>query len=65
MKRIALAVTAVALVAAAMAAWSGAVPLATSGADAPSQAKPKAKGGRGARGDAGSWKLWADRIVYP
>ena len=43
MKRIVLAVTAVALVAAAMAAWSGAVPLATSGADAPSQAKPKAK----------------------
>ena len=40
MKRIVLAVTAVALVAAAMAAWSGAVPLAPSGADAPSQAKP-------------------------
>ena len=41
MKRIVLAVTAVALVAAALAAWGGAVPLATSGADAPSQAKPK------------------------
>ncbi len=43
MKRIVLAVTAVALVAAAMAAWGGAVPLASSGADAPSQAKPKPK----------------------
>jgi polar amino acid transport system substrate-binding protein len=43
MKRIVLAVTAVALVAAALAAWGGAVPLATSGADAPSQAKPKPK----------------------
>ena len=43
MKRIVLAVTAVALVAAAMAAWSGAVTLAPSGADAPAQAKPKPK----------------------
>jgi polar amino acid transport system substrate-binding protein len=43
MKRIVPAVTAVALVAAALAAWGGAVPLAPSGADAPSQAKPKAK----------------------
>jgi polar amino acid transport system substrate-binding protein len=39
MKRIVLAVTAVALVAAALAAWGGAVPLASSGADAASQAK--------------------------
>jgi polar amino acid transport system substrate-binding protein len=43
MKRIVLAVTAAALVAASLAAWGGAVPLASSGADAPSQAKPKAK----------------------
>jgi polar amino acid transport system substrate-binding protein len=41
MKRIALVVMALALVAAAMAAWSGAVPLATSGAAAPSATKPK------------------------
>ena len=39
MKRIVLAVTAAALVAAALAAWGGAVPLASSGADASSQAK--------------------------
>jgi polar amino acid transport system substrate-binding protein len=39
MKRIVLAVTAVALVAAAMAAWSGAVPLAASEAEAPSATK--------------------------
>jgi polar amino acid transport system substrate-binding protein len=41
MKRIALAVTAVTLVAGAMAAWSGAVPLHSGGAAATTKTKPK------------------------
>jgi polar amino acid transport system substrate-binding protein len=41
MKRIVLAITGVALVAAALAAWGGAVPLATSGAESTSATKPK------------------------
>ncbi|MGH3143314.1 MAG: transporter substrate-binding domain-containing protein [Gaiellales bacterium] len=43
MKRIILVVTAVALVAAALAAWGGAVPSATSGAESTSATKQKAK----------------------